>query len=137
MKFVLKPMALLFALAFSNLALAAGGTHAPEISLTDLKKLVDTKGATIIDANSAESFDTGHIPTAVSFAKNEKNFASILPSDKKALLVAYCGGPMCTAWQEAAKEAQKLGYKNIKHFKGGLKGWKDSGNTLEAAHTAK
>lgn len=106
---------------------------APEVTLQELKALVDAKGATIIDANSAKVYDSGHIPGAVSFAKNEKTLANQLPKDKNTLIVAYCGGPMCTAWEDPAKQAKTLGYSNIKHFKGGLKTWKDSGYPLEAA----
>jgi rhodanese-related sulfurtransferase len=103
---------------------------APEISLDELKNLINSKTATIIDANAESTFDKGRIPTSVSYIKNKTNFAAILPADKNALLVAYCGGPMCKAWEEPAKFAKSMGYTNIKHFKGGLKVWKDSGNEL-------
>ncbi len=102
-----------------------------EISLDDLKKAIDTKTVFLVDANSAKTYDKGHLPGAVSFAKNEKDFAKLLPQDKNALIVAYCGGPMCSAWEDAAESATKAGYTNIKHFKGGLKGWKSAGLSLE------
>ncbi len=105
--------------------------HHAEISLDDLKKAIDTKSVFLVDANSAKTYSKGHLPGAVSFAKNEKNFASLLPTDKSALIVAYCGGPMCSAWEDAAEAATKAGYTNIKHFKGGLKGWKSAGLALE------
>jgi rhodanese-related sulfurtransferase len=117
----------------SATALMGAASVAPEVSLNDLKNIVASKSATIIDANSAETYDKGHIPGAVNFAKNEKNFASILPKDKNAPIVAYCGGPMCTAWEDPAKKAKELGYTNIKHFKGGIKGWKDSGQEMAKA----
>ena len=47
----------------------------------------------------------------------------MLPADKNALIVAYCGGPKCGAWKKAAKAAAALGYTNIKHFSGGISGW--------------
>lgn len=127
------------ALSFAPVALvslsavghAEATTEAPEISLPDLKKVVETKAAFIIDANSADMYADGHVPGAVSFAKNEKNFAQMLPKDKSAPIVAYCGGPLCTAWKDPAKEAKKLGYTNIKHFKGGISGWKKAGEPVE------
>ena len=106
------------------------GNHV-EIGLDDLKKAIDTKAVFLVDANSAKTYDKGHLPGAISFAKNEKNFATLLPADKNALIVAYCGGPMCSAWEDAAEAAAKAGYTNIKHFKGGLKGWKSAELTLE------
>lgn len=109
------------------------GHPATEVSLTELKTIVEKKSATIIDANSATSYETGHIPGAVHFGANEKDLGKVLPADKAAPIVAYCGGPLCTAWEDAAKSAIKLGYTNVKHFKGGLKTWKDSGLPLEPA----
>ncbi|MEY4631064.1 MAG: hypothetical protein RIQ81_1184 [Pseudomonadota bacterium] len=102
-----------------------------EISLADLKKAIETKSVFLVDANSAKTYEKGHLPGALSFAKNEKEFAKLLPQDKNALIVAYCGGPMCSAWEDAAEAATKAGYTNIKHFKGGLKGWKSAGLSLE------
>lgn len=118
-------------LVLSPAALAADAAKAPEISLDELKKVVESHSATIIDANGSDMYKSGHIPGAVSFAANEKNVAAILPKDKSAPIVAYCGGPMCTAWEDAAKAAHEMGYTNIKHFKGGIKGWKDSGQKME------
>lgn len=109
----------------------AEAVKAPEVSLDEFKKIVATKSATIIDVNSEQMYKDGHVPGAISFAKNEGKLAQALPQDKNAPIVAYCGGPKCTAWEEAASEAQKLGYTNVKHFKGGIKTWKDSGQQVE------
>lgn len=108
-----------------------GVDHHVEIGLEELKKLVDAKSVYLVDVNSEKTYSKGHIPTAVNFAANEKNFLTLLPKDKNALIVAYCGGPMCSAWEEAAKTAHEAGYSNIKHFKGGLKVWKSAGLPLE------
>jgi rhodanese-related sulfurtransferase len=113
-------------------AAAAHAEEAPQVTVEELKKLVDTKGATIVDANGTKMYEEGHVPGALSFAANEGKLSSVLPKDKAALIVAYCGGPLCSAWEEAAKEAKAAGYTNIKHFKGGIKGWKDAGMPVEA-----
>ena len=118
--------------AFASSALASSMDQvAPEIALDELKKIVETKGATIIDANGTEMYKAGHIPGAIHFAKHESNLASVLPKDKNAPIIAYCGGPLCTAWEDPAGKAKALGYTNIRHFKGGIKGWKDAGQALE------
>lgn len=104
---------------------------APQVSLDELKKLVETKGALIVDANGTEMYNAGHIPGAISFAQHEGKLMSVLPKDKNALIVAYCGGTMCSAWEAAAKEAKQQGYTNIKHFKGGIKGWKEAKMQVE------
>ena len=46
--------------------------------------------------------------------------------------MAYCGGPGCEAWCGAADELEAKGYKNIKHYKGGLKEWKSAGFKTDA-----
>jgi rhodanese-related sulfurtransferase len=60
----------------------------------------------------------------------------MLPADKNALVVAYCGGPACNAYKEGAKAAEELGYTNVKHFKGGISGWKASGAAVESGEAA-
>jgi rhodanese-related sulfurtransferase len=112
---------------------AAESVAAPEVSLDELKTLVAKKTATIVDANGDKMYKDGHIPGAIHFATAKDKLAKLLPADKNTLVVAYCGGPLCTAWEDAAKEIKALGYKNVKHFKGGIKVWKSSGQQVEKA----
>lgn len=110
---------------------------APNISLVELRSIVekkskDAKPVVIIDANSESSYKSGHIPGAVHYAKIESDFAKTLPANKDALIIAYCGSPMCTAWEEPAKKAKELGYTNIRHLRAGIKGWKDAKYNTES-----
>jgi rhodanese-related sulfurtransferase len=101
-------------------------SHYPLISKSELKQAADNKSATIFDVNSKESYDSAHVPGAIHYGSHENDFAKMLPKDKGAMIVAYCGGPSCSAWKMAAKEACKLGYTNIRHFKEGIKGWNEA-----------
>ena len=103
----------------------------PDISVTEVKALAESKKAVIIDVNGSESYAKGHIPGALNYAAIEHNLIGALPKDKNTPIVAYCGGPKCKAYQDAANAAQKLGYKNIKHMSAGISGWKDAGQKLE------
>lgn len=96
-----------------------------EVTKTELKNLIDTKTAFVVDVNTADSFAKNNIPTSINFEQNKSKLAEKLPTDKNSLIVAYCGGPACTAWKSAAQAACKLGYTNVKHYKGGIKGWLD------------
>jgi rhodanese-related sulfurtransferase len=127
----MKKLAVIFASAAFALAVYAG--EYPDISIKDLKADIAAKNVTILDANGSESFQNGHIPGAIDFEHNKKKLAKVLPKDKNALVVAYCGGPKCQAYQAAAKAAEKLGYTNVKHLSAGISGWKDAGETTEAA----
>ena len=86
---------------------------------------------TVIDVRAAEDYDKGHIPGAIDFSANRDKLASVLPKDKGALVVAYCGGPKCVAYKAAAKAAEKLGYTNVKHLAAGISGWRESGQKVE------
>ena len=111
--------------------LAVAGDKYPDISHDELQKAIKEKKVTLIDVNGSDSFKNGHIPGAIDFEANEKNLAAKLPEDKNALIVAYCGNEQCGAYQQGAKKAEELGYKNVKHYSKGIAGWKKSGAELE------
>ncbi|MEI2700707.1 MAG: rhodanese-like domain-containing protein [Microthrixaceae bacterium] len=94
-----------------------------DVSISELKQLIAKKGATIVDVNSKASFAKAHVTGAVHFGSNAERFETVLPKDKSTLIVAYCGGPECTAWKKAAIKACELGYTNVRHFSGGIQGW--------------
>src|SRR5690349_19259569 len=101
-------------LSLFAMALIAGSAYAgefPDVSVTEVKALAESKKATIIDVNGTESYNKGHVPGALNFAAIKDKFAESLPKDKNALIVAYCGNPKCKAYQAAAKKAEELGYK--------------------------
>jgi rhodanese-related sulfurtransferase len=47
--------------------------------------------------------------------------------------VAYCGNEKCGAYAAAAAKAKELGYTNVKHFSGGIAGWKKAGEKTDSA----
>lgn len=97
------------------------------ISQADLQKAIAAKTVTIFDVNGDESYKEGRIPTAINYYAVESKFASRLPKNKSALVVAYCGNEHCGAYKQAALAAQKLGYTNVAHFSPGIMGWRKSG----------
>jgi rhodanese-related sulfurtransferase len=101
------------------------------IHAADLKKLVDAKTVVLIDCNGSDSFKAGHIPGAIDFAANKDKLAELLPKDKGALIVAYCGSTKCSAHKAGAAAAVALGYTNVTSFEEGLAGWKEAGYALE------
>ena len=112
-------------------AVAVYAAHYPDIRINELKSAIASKNVTIIDANGTDSYRQGHIPGAIDFAASKEKLAGLLPKDKKALVVAYCGGPKCNAYQSAAKAAEKLGYTNVKHLSAGISGWQEAGEKME------
>lgn len=122
-----KLIALAFALATSSLFAA----EFPDISIADLKAAISSKKVTVIDVNGSASYKAGHVPSSIDFQSQKDQLASLLPSDKGALVVAYCGGPQCSAYKAAAKAASELGYTNVKHLSAGISGWKAAKEKLE------
>ncbi len=117
------------ALALSTIAALAGDY--PDISITELKTAIAEKKVVVIDVNGTDSFKAGHVPTAVNFAAVKGDLAAVLPKDKDALVVAYCGSPQCSAYAAAANAAKKLGYTNVKHLSVGIRGWKAAKEATE------
>jgi rhodanese-related sulfurtransferase len=116
-------------------ALVTASVYAGEfadISMQDVKAASDSKSAVIIDANSPDSYKSGHVPGALSWAQIKSDLAASLPADKNTLIIAYCGNPKCGAYLQAAKAAKELGYTNIKHMSEGIAGWNDAKMPTEA-----
>src|SRR5215470_16743005 len=117
----MKKLIALCAVALFTVAVYAA--HYPEIQISELKSAISAKNVTILDVNGSDSYKQGHIPGAIDYSAHKQKLASILPKDKNALVVAYCGGPKCNAYESAAKAAKELGYKNVKHLTAGISGW--------------
>lgn len=118
-------------LAAATLTFLVQAGDFPDISMKDLKSALSSKKVFLIDVNGTDSWKEGHIPGAIDFASNKAKLAKLLPKDKSALVVAYCGGPQCGAYAAAAKAAKELGYTNVKHLSAGISGWKEAGEKTE------
>lgn len=122
--------ALLFVLGLTGVALAASSKF-PSISHQELQAAISAGKVTLLDVNGSESFQEGRIPGAIDYLAQEKNIAALLPKNKDALIVAYCGNEYCIAYLAAATTAKELGYTNVKHYAPGIDGWKKSGARVE------
>ncbi len=56
--------------------------------------------------------------------------------DKSAEIIVYCSGPTCPQSSAAAEKLTKLGYTNVRAFKGGLEAWKAAGLQVERVDAA-
>ena len=124
-----KLFATLCALTLSSLAVFAGDF--PDISIAELKRAIAEKKVVVIDVNGSDSFQRGHVPTAVDFSSVKDKLGAVLPKEKDSLVVAYCGGPSCNAYTRAANAAKDLGYTNVKHLSAGISGWLQAKEEVE------
>lgn len=97
----------------------------------DVEKLVamgPEKGKYFLfDSRPLIRFQQGFIPTATNlpFPAFDKMAEKVLPKDKSALIIFYCQGATCNLSPGSAVKAAKLGYTNIKVYKGGIPAWQE------------
>ncbi len=98
----------------------------PALTHAELVQALDD-GAVPVDANGTASYEQEHIPGALDYEalSNAGELAGALPEDKSTTIVAYCGGPRCGAYKQAAKAVAELGYTDVKHYPGGISGWRE------------
>ena len=80
----------------------------------------------LIDARPYKpKYVKGHIPHAVNipYSKFDEK-EDLLPENKNALLIFYCGGLACRLSHKSARKAEELGYTNVKVFAEGFPEWK-------------
>lgn len=121
---------LFLALGLTTLVFA-GSAKVAAISHQDLQAAIAGGKVTLLDVNGSESFKEGRIPGAIDYIAHEKKLAALLPKNKDALIVAYCGNEYCNAYLAAATTAKELGYTNVKHYAPGIDGWKKAGAKVE------
>lgn len=98
-----------------------------EISTQELIKIMTGKEPYyLFDARPVKRFGKAHVPSAKPAHPKDDNFLSLLPAEKDALLVFYCGGPTCPYTGISVEKAGKAGYTNLKGYQAGLPGWKKS-----------
>lgn len=124
---------LLATLACALLASVAFAGEYPDISISELESAIKKGEVVLLDVNGTGSYQKGHIPGAIDFRANKDNIASLLGDNKDKLVVAYCGGPTCSAYKAGAKAAEEAGFKNIKHLSAGISGWLQAGKDTEKA----
>ncbi len=125
-----KILATLACALFASLAVAG---EYPDISISELEEAISKGEVILLDVNGSSSYANGHIPGAIDFKANKDTIASALGDDKDKLVVAYCGGPTCSAYKAGASAAEAAGFTNIKHLSAGISGWLQAGKTTEKA----
>ncbi len=119
------------------------------VTTEELKGWIDGgKDMLIIDTMPYEaSYKNTHIPGAKQFlfpipdmntwdaketgGKTEQEYIELLGPDKDRVIVVYCGFVKCTRSHNGAAWAEKLGYKNVYRYPGGIFAWKGANYPTE------
>lgn len=107
------------------------------IPLKDLKAAIAKNEVTLIDCNGSESFSRRHIPDAIDLEASIEGLAKLLPADKNALIVSYCSNENSPRYQAGVEAAARLGYRKIRHFAPGIRGWANAGEAMASVSSNK
>ena len=99
------------------------------VSLTELRRLVQSRQVTVLDVRPAEEFVAGHIPGALSVPVADlKRRLRQLPRGRE--VVAYCRGPFCVFAHDAVALLRQNGYR-ARRAEHGLPDWRAAGLPVE------
>lgn len=106
------------------------------MNIDELVNLIQSnKRYVLADARSRADYDNKHLPGAVSIPAEEVgDYADKL--DKTEEIITYCGSYECPASTMAAKEFKRLGFKNVRDYKGGIKEWEEKGYQTDSSKQA-
>jgi rhodanese-related sulfurtransferase len=88
----------------------------------------------LVDALSPMSFAAAHLPGAINLTPgwvDERARRRIPAWDTE--VVVYCQGEDCDSSVKVANRLRELGYRNIRHYSGGVDDWRDAGLPLEGS----
>ena len=107
----------------------------PEISTQELKQVIKSGSAVLLDARPPMEFAVSHIPGALNVAPQPDRPAHLYISDvsevgrllgggKDKALVLYCNGPFCGKTKRLGAELLSAGYTNVRRYQLGAPGWR-------------
>jgi rhodanese-related sulfurtransferase len=103
------------------------------ISKEHLKRMMDSgERFILIDVRSKEDYDKEHIKDAKSLPLDEVNAKAqqtLKPSDS---IIVYCDSYVCSASASAWKILTRMGYTNVRDYRGGVMEWKAAGLPVES-----
>ncbi|HKE97277.1 MAG TPA: rhodanese-like domain-containing protein [Povalibacter sp.] len=88
----------------------------------------------LLDVRSHESYDSGHVPNAVSLPHRKIIESTIAAYAPGTVFVVYCAGPHCNGAHRGAIRLAQLG-RPVKLMIGGITGWLDEGFPLSQETT--
>jgi rhodanese-related sulfurtransferase len=95
----------------------------PTVKWPGVKALLANGGLVLIDARSFESYETNHIPSAISIPAEISDSGLNLKTSKYSRsqpIVVYCASESCHLSAALALRLRQLGFTNVQDMKGGL-----------------
>ena len=101
------------------------------ISPQELHQRIQRDSVMTIDVNSRQSWLSARVPRAIHLDPLAFQ-ASELPNDRNAALVFYCSNILCRKAPNAARRAEKMGYRHVQVMSAGISGWLSAGLPVES-----
>lgn len=88
----------------------------------------------LVDTLPPSAFEKAHLPGAINIMSDEipDRAPRELP-DKMRDVVVYCASIRCKRAGLSAERLERLGYRNVYHFAGGKRDWREAGFPLEGS----
>jgi len=92
-------------------------------------KLVEEKKVSVLDVRTPAEFSEGHIKDAQNIDFTDDNFKQELGKlDKEKPYLLHCEAGGRSA--KSLKALKSLGFKNVYHYSGGIRDWREKGKPL-------
>jgi len=122
--------------------LADPSAKTAEISTQELREILASKSATVLDARPRAEYAVSHIPGALNVAAKPGVAAPAYVSDvaevgrllqerKETPLVLYCNGPFCGKSKRLGEELASAGYTNVRRYQLGIPVWRALGGVTQ------
>ncbi|HEY3169360.1 MAG TPA: rhodanese-like domain-containing protein, partial [Thermoanaerobaculia bacterium] len=122
--------------------LAEASPRTPEISTSDLERILAERSAIVFDTRPFREFAVNPIPGArnlsakpgVSMSLYVSDAAEVgraVGGDKNAAVVLYCNGPFCGKSKRLAEELLAAGHTNVRRYQLGIPVWRALGGVTE------
>jgi rhodanese-related sulfurtransferase len=111
------------------------GQKTPEVSTSELRKILGEKSATVFDARPFMEYAVSHIPGAVNvsakpgvpismYVSDVAEVGRLVGNNKSAPIVLYCNGPFCGKSKRLSEELLAAGYTNVRRYQLGIPVWR-------------
>jgi len=105
--------------------LFSGAAGSADVDLESFARAVDTGGVMVVDVREPHEFAAGHIPAAINLPLSRFDPQEI-PTGRPVVLVCQAGGRS----RQALQRAHAAGRADVKHYTGGMNGWRMYGGDV-------
>lgn len=107
----------------------------PEVSTAEVRRLLATGSAMVLDTRKRVQYDAGQIPGAHNVDAHESGMVAevdrLVGGDKTRALVLYCNGPFCKASNRLSDQLVGAGYTSVQRYQLGIPIWRGMGGPTQ------